>query len=90
MQTGGYQSAGGHTGAAGQGFSFDTSLISPNAELVGADDLNEVHIGAARLEVLVPAQFRTQGLDHGLVGVFHEDHGMRYARVDGTDLQDSG
>ncbi len=82
---GGDEGGGGDAGATGEGLALDAAFIGSDADAAMAEELGEVDVGAAGLEVGMMAQRGSLLLDHGFVGVWDEDDGVGYAGVDGMD-----
>ena len=82
MEFGSDDCGGGDAGAAGEGFAFDAALVGADADLAGAENLDEVYIGAARGEVWMETNFVAEVLDHRFISIGDEDDGVRNPGVE--------
>src|SRR5688500_11864380 len=85
MKFGGDNSGGGDTGAAGECFAFDAALVGAHTDLAGAENLDEIHVGAAWREVFMETDFVPEVLDHGFVSVGNKNDCVRDAGVEGMN-----
>jgi hypothetical protein len=53
--------------------------------MIVAEDLHEIHVGSFRAELRVPPNLRAKLLHHRVVGVRHEKHRVRHARIERMD-----
>src|SRR5690606_1175774 len=68
--------AGNHAGAASQSFIFHAAFVGADCELPGLQNLNKIHICAARREPLVIPDPGTEPFDVRFLQILHQDDGM--------------
>ena len=81
-QCGHGQRAGHHSGAAGQSLGLHASLVSANGEILRSELPDEIHIGAARLEVVMVPQGGSEFVHVNPIEIIDQDHCVRHAGVD--------